>query len=390
MIWFARWRTLAIVEIVAFAAGLLIWWGGTDFSVFEGLVLLASIFTFIWGYKHRATVSVLDLLDIKTLILVGFAILVGLQFVFALNNIAVFAGTTLYLIGIYLLIRFWLRQQADLFTRFLFGYLLTALAISVLGIISYLLAITSIEWNILTYTLRWHGFMDDPVVYASLLVPAILVFGHLAVYTQSSYRYIIYVLAALICFSSLVLTGSRGAWLGLIVSALVLVFLDREFLHGRRFFLVLISSSFALVIFLALVYVVPFEGRTYNEATLSNRFEASDAPRISNAELAPQLVLDRSLPKFLFGSGSGSYEFFSPNGFSAHNTYLRVLFEQGVVGLVFFFTFLYLTIRAVWQNVSFNRRQSALLVSLIVGIMIHSLFVDTLHWRHFWLILALI
>lgn len=387
---YIKWRHLTAPAIAAIAAGSLIWWGGTDFSVFETLMLLSGIATVLWLLKGKDSVPVSELIDSRSLVLVGVCVLISVQFLYAPENVPVFAGVTLYLAGLYFLVRFWLRQNTGLFNFALVSYLATAIVMSAIGFGRYLLAIVPIEWNLLPYEIRWRGFLDDPVVYGALLVPAVLTFGYLAVCSEYKHRFFLYTVAALLCFSNLVLSGSRGAWLGLIVSALVLGFLHREILRGQRFFRVLIGSAAAFVLALVLVYIVPLEGRTYYDSTLGGRFEGSDAPRISNLERSAQLVFERPPLAILLGSGSGSYEHFSPDGFSAHNTYLRVLFEQGILGLVLLLAFLYLTIRAAWQGASADRGKAALLIALIIGIMVHSLFVDTLHWRHFWLILALI
>ena len=120
----------------------------------------------------------------------------------------------------------------------------------------------------------------------------------------------------------------------------------------------------------------------------TNRLTASDIPRLENIDHAKRLLAERGVNALFIGTGNGSYEAFSPTGFSAHNTYLRLLVENGVLGLLLFLAFLGAII-----TLTFRYKRDiithAALVS-ILGIIIHSAFIDTLHWRHFWLLLGLL
>jgi len=80
-------------------------------------------------------------------------------------------------------------------------------------------------------------------------------------------------------------------------------------------------------------------------------------------------------------------------GMSPHNLYLLVLLECGIVGAL---TAMWLIAGSVWRSFSavFSRNSalapySAAIAASLLGLLVNSAFVDTLHWRHFWLLLAL-
>ena len=79
---------------------------------------------------------------------------------------------------------------------------------------------------------------------------------------------------------------------------------------------------------------------------------------------------------------------------SAHSIYVRVLAEQGVLGLVALVALLAGTLALAVGNAVAGRDAygvgSAALLGAWCGLLANSAFVDTLHWRHLWLVAALI
>lgn len=379
----------AVSTMLAFVLGALLWWGGTDLSVFEVFVALVGVATLFYLV---VTKSIRDLLpnELRDYIILVFLILSLGQWLYSDTVAWLFLAVTVYLIALYWLFKYWKAKSEAILMMFVQGYLFGALVMSALCILNYLFAALSIDLQWFPYELRWRGFLDDPVVYGALLVPSIIIFGYQAICTERESDYWRYTLFTLVIFISLILTGSRGAWLNLVFASFILSFLDRSVWSGQKFSRAFIISVAAFVLALALIYVVPLNGRTYHSATLENRFSASDGPRIENFQAAPEYLFKRPPLEIVFGSGSGSYELFSDGGFSAHNTYLRLLFEHGVAGFVLFSIFLYWSIRMAWRQNVDSKTRATLLIAIIGGILIQSFFVDTLHWRHLWLILAFI
>lgn len=78
---------------------------------------------------------------------------------------------------------------------------------------------------------------------------------------------------------------------------------------------------------------------------------------------------------------------------SAHNTYLRVLTENGIIGITLFLGFilsvLWKSRKAFLKGANFEPYQAAILAAWI-GFLANSMVIDTLHWRLFWYLPALL
>jgi len=93
-----------------------------------------------------------------------------------------------------------------------------------------------------------------------------------------------------------------------------------------------------------------------------------------------------------FGIGPGQFE--GVVGYAAHSTYIRALAEQGLLGVFAIVALLLGTLLLATRNAVVGRDTfgvgSAALLAAWCGILANSVFVDTLHWRHLWLLAALI
>jgi hypothetical protein len=92
------------------------------------------------------------------------------------------------------------------------------------------------------------------------------------------------------------------------------------------------------------------------------------------------------------GLGPGQFERVSD--LSAHSTYVRALAEEGIAGGLLVFGLMLLTLGFAARNVAFGVDTygigSAGLLAAWCGLLANSFFVDTLHWRHLWVVAALI
>jgi CelD/BcsL family acetyltransferase involved in cellulose biosynthesis/GNAT superfamily N-acetyltransferase len=97
------------------------------------------------------------------------------------------------------------------------------------------------------------------------------------------------------------------------------------------------------------------------------------------------------------GYGPGQYEAAVNKAlevkFSAHSLYARVLLENGVPGFLLLMSVIFMLIVRLLRVKKYENDNSSIrssvLVAAIISIMINSIIVDTLHWRHLWLILGL-
>jgi O-antigen ligase len=232
---------------------------------------------------------------------------------------------------------------------------------------------------------RAQGLFKDPNVLGPFLVPAAL----LLLEETVAPRLLRARLATKVALISILTVGilfsfSRAAWLNLVVGAFVMfcvLALRRG--GGRRAVTFIVAAvSATAVLFAALAVTSSF-------AFLSERarFQAYDVQRfgaqLSGVELAT---------KYPLGIGPGQFEQVSP--ISAHSTYVRALSEEGVLGLLVFLAVLLLTLGFAGRNAVLGRDTygigSAALLAAWCGVLANSVFIDTLHWRHFWLLAALI
>jgi O-antigen ligase len=92
------------------------------------------------------------------------------------------------------------------------------------------------------------------------------------------------------------------------------------------------------------------------------------------------------------GVGPGQFEYHSP--VASHSTFVRVFAEQGFIGLLLWITLLLATLVLALRNVGLGRDTygigSAALLGAWCGLIFNSTVVDTLHWRHLWVVTALI
>jgi hypothetical protein len=103
-----------------------------------------------------------------------------------------------------------------------------------------------------------------------------------------------------------------------------------------------------------------------------------------------QLEALSRLDEFPLGVGPG---YAAPVlGQNTHNVYVNVLFEYGVLGGISFYLFVLTTIWIALSGVLRRGPYSMLyatFLAILTGVLVNSMVIDTLHWRHLFLFLAL-
>jgi O-antigen ligase len=118
-----------------------------------------------------------------------------------------------------------------------------------------------------------------------------------------------------------------------------------------------------------------------------SKIESYDQSRFAN-----QASAFDAMTAHVFGYGPGQAEVNLP--LSTHSTYARVAYEQGVLGVALLVLLLVATLAiavrlAASAPVVFSVGTAALLGSWL-GVIFNSAFIDTLHWRHLWLLAGII
>jgi hypothetical protein len=191
----------------------------------------------------------------------------------------------------------------------------------------------------------------------------------------------------LLCFLALVLgivfSYSRAAWLNLAVAIIVLigaVVLRRP--DRRAISLVLVVGICGLAIAGAVL-------GTGSLGFLEERakLQSYDTHRFAAQSRGLSVGLQHPL-----GIGPGQFDVVSP--ISSHSIYVRTLSEQGALGLAAIIALIIATMAFAALNLLRGRDtygiSAAALLAAWCGLVANSFFVDTLHWRHLWLVAALI
>jgi O-antigen ligase len=295
---------------------------------------------------------------------------------------AFFLATTTYLV----LFALWLTGYVASLERarlVVVGYLLAAVSSTALGMLALFVAVPGAD--LLVGSGRVQAFFQDPNVFGPFLVPiALILVEDLLTPRLLGFRRFVKASLVLLLVLGVVFSFSRGAWVNLTVgAATVLVVLGLRRGGGRQALLVVLL---VLVLAGSVTAILAASG---SESFLLERarIQSYDADRFS-----AQVVGIESAERYPFGVGPGQFEHYAP--ISAHSTYVRVVGEQGLPGLLALLVILTSTLVAALRNAAAGRETygigSAALLGAWCGILVNSVVVDTLHWRHLWIVAALI
>ena len=232
---------------------------------------------------------------------------------------------------------------------------------------------------------RAQGLFKDPNVFGPFLVPALLILMEETV----APRLLRLRLATKLVLLSVLTVGvvfsfSRAAWLNLVLGALVLLGVLAIRRGGSRRALTLLLVT--LVAGGALVGVVTATS-SLDFLTERAALQDYDTQRFDTQASGLEIAAEHPL-----GIGPGQFERVAD--LSAHSTFVRSLAEEGVLGALLVLGLLVLTLGFAARNVTRGADTygigSAALFAAWCGLLANSLFVDTLHWRHLWLVAALI
>ena len=293
----------------------------------------------------------------------------------------VFFGTTAYLA----LFAIWLagytnsRRRARLLVR---AYLGSAVVSAGIGALALLGALPGAE--LLTESDRSRAFFQDPNVFGPFLIPAVLILIEEIVRPRLlSARLATKAVLLAILLVGVLFSYSRGAWVNLGL-ALVVLGLILSLRGGARTAATLFAVTTMTVAIIAMVVVATGSGDFLAERA---RPQTYDTDRFSG-----QRAGLRPAAEYPFGAGPGQFE--SVAHISAHSTYARALGEQGYPGLLTLLALLGFTLIAGLRNVVAGRGThgigSASLLAAWCGLLANSAVIDTLHWRHLWVVAALI
>jgi hypothetical protein len=298
-----------------------------------------------------------------------------------------FLVTTYLLITWYLVVVLLATYGAPMWELIQRAFLVATAVGAVVGLIAHFT--DALQPYFPTYGERSRGAFKDPNVYAPFLCAALVLVINYLVTRARRFSLSSLLLVALVCLYGVEILAafSRGAYASLGVS-LIVFFSLQLFVIGRKDWLL---RSFAVLGASAAVFLpasIMFLDVTELTRFLNSRLglQLYDDARFANQARVMLILSEAPL-----GIGPGQIEVFLPA--STHSLYLRVATENGLLSALGFCLFIAVTLwfcllGTLRRNSPF-RDVYASCLAILGGILVNSLVIDSIHWRHFFLFLAI-
>lgn len=235
---------------------------------------------------------------------------------------------------------------------------------------------------------RASGFFKDPNVFGPFLVPiaVILLEQRVAPRFPKLLRMRPWTtwLALLALTLGIVFSYSRAAWGNYVIALGVMLAASSLRKAGARramraMAVILVTAGMAAVVLSASGSLSFLESRA--------KLQSYDTKRFAAQSFGWELGWTHPV-----GIGPGQFQYHFP--VESHSTFVRVFSEQGIFGLALWVALLLVTLVLALRNVVVGRDThgigSAALLGAWCGLIFNSAVVDTLHWRHLWVVAALI
>ena len=183
----------------------------------------------------------------------------------------------------------------------------------------------------------------------------------------------------------IILSGSRGSIIACVL-ALPLVFIGldkKKLIEGiKRISIIIII---ALIIVQLIIFSAPYLQKNFNNKKLSNiliRSEGFISSSIGGRLSFWKTALDLFKNKPMYGYGLGSYHLASNLNYDggvwyarfAHNNYLQILSELGLMGLILFLGFLFFIARKIVIKIKRSNESNYIyaIISMLTGFLLHT------------------
>jgi hypothetical protein len=360
-----------LLVLTAFSTVGLVWFEPAPFDVLLVLVLGLGLLNgrLRWPSSKRSVLVHIGLWGLVVINLLSGVVLVPMR------NLR-FLAITLYVLALFCFVRMYVVDRHSARTV-LTGYLASA----VLNVLAVFLGLAGVNLPIpvVRFSTRGAGFFKDPNVYGPfVLLAALWVADQFINRSLSMARTGALLLLTGLLGAGAMLSMSRAVWINLAFSGLLYVaFLLRRApgTDTARFSVLVVTVVLIALLALELSGLDQVVRRPWDVYDYDYRRLAIQKRGIEAALTHP------------IGVGPGGW----PN---AHSLYVRTLAEHGVLGLGSLALLIGglafpLAHRAWEERHNEGLLSSAVLVASIGGQLINSLVIDSIHWRHLWILLGL-
>ncbi|MBK5198788.1 MAG: O-antigen ligase family protein [Methyloceanibacter sp.] len=270
------------------------------------------------------------------------------------------------------------------------AYMVSALIAAVAGLVGYFNLVPGAN-ELFTEFGRARGTFKDPNVLGAFLVPALL-YAFNEVMAARFVRAAPWALATPLLLFGTLLTFSRGAWINLAVSLAIYAYLTFATAGTNRQRLklmvcVVLAGAFAIGLFAAAQNIPKVAALFGERASLEQTYDVGPEGRFGGQKKAAELILTHPL-------GIGALEFARVyHNEDVHQVYLNMFLNTGWVGGTMYLFLVLATMTLGLRGAMRDRGGNGIgtvLVAAFFGMALEGLVIDTDHWRHLYLIMAMI
>ncbi|MFT5508307.1 MAG: hypothetical protein ACI89J_001381 [Hyphomicrobiaceae bacterium] len=284
-----------------------------------------------------------------------------------------------------------IAQDPEPRARLVLNYYTAAIVVAcLLGYIGYFQLFPG-AYELFTNYGRARGSFKDPNVFGAAVGPAMtyLVWLLLRHPTRQS---LVPGMLFLFMAPALLISFSRGAWISLAVSlavlgAIALMRTRRRSDHMRMAIYSVVGLATIVVTVMAVMQIPKVSKLMQQRASLTQGYDEGPEGRFGGQAKAVKLILENP-----FGIGTHTFRERHHHE-EVHNVYLTMFHYAGWLGGLLFITSVLLTlVFGLNYALQFGALQGMLVVAVasFVGLVVEGLVIENDHWRHFFIMLALI
>jgi hypothetical protein len=269
----------------------------------------------------------------------------------------------------------WSRRHFETFMKV---YIVSCFIASVLGTVGFLL-----QHPLLTWDGRAKGLIDDPNMYGSFLIPAVMFCAYLLTRTRTSK--IMLLGAMLVILLGIFFSLSRIALVASLVCLFAYIFFQNR-RNPRRLLLIILGLVMSAVLLpgIASIASPEFSERFLERLTIAQPYDLGEQGRYGRYLLVLPMILQNPI-----GVGVLQLEKIFPE--PIHNIWLSSFVNYGWGGGI---SYVWLAIGSVVVSLrNYRKTQNDIpivLMASLIGIVMCATLHEGEHWRHMWLLYGLV